>query len=270
MSKASSRAAGRFCAWCVSSTVDERRIDSIYCSRKCRQAAWRLRQRSGINGVGPGTEAGAQFGYADPPYIGTAARYYKNEPSYAGEVDHAELIEKMVRTEYAGWALSCSSDSLREILPLCPEGVRIGAWVKPIGVPQATFGMHNTWEAVIFCGGRKRPPGVRDWLRAQPARYGGTLTGRKPLAFCAWLFDCLGMLPGDTLDDLFPGTSIVTTAWNELSSRYRPTRDRYRGDGSRPRGVDDASPGAADDASTAAEETSKLEQRHVDDAGGTS
>jgi len=52
-----------------------------------------------------------------------------------------------------------------------------------------------------------------------PARFGGELPGRKPIAFCAWLFDCLGMVPGDTLDDLFPGTGIVARAWGELSSR---------------------------------------------------
>jgi hypothetical protein len=41
--------------------------------------------------------------------------------------------------------------------------------------------------------------------------------GRKPLAFCAFLFEQLGMLPGDELADLFPGTGIVSRAWAELS-----------------------------------------------------
>ncbi len=50
-----------------------------------------------------------------------------------------------------------------------------------------------------------------------PARGGGDLIGRKPLAFCAWLFEALGMLPGDELVDLFPGTGIVGRAWAELS-----------------------------------------------------
>jgi predicted methyltransferase len=51
-----------------------------------------------------------------------------------------------------------------------------------------------------------------------PARGEGTLPGRKPIAFCAWLFDLLGMRPGDILIDLFPGTGIVTRAWAEVSS----------------------------------------------------
>ncbi len=155
--------------------------------------------------------------YADPPYIGTAAKYYSAEDSYAGEVDHAELVASLRAAEYDGWALSCSSRSLRQLLPLCPEGARACAWVKPIGVPPATNGLHSTWEALIVVGGRRRPPGVRDWLRVQPARGEGTLPGRKPIAFCAWLFDCLGMVPGDILVDLFPGTGIVGRAWREMS-----------------------------------------------------
>ncbi len=47
--------------------------------------------------------------------------------------------------------------------------------------------------------------------------------GRKPVAFCAWLFDLLGMVPGDELVDLFPGTGAVTRAWRELSSRSGTT-----------------------------------------------
>lgn len=46
---------------------------------------------------------------------------------------------------------------------------------------------------------------------------GGDLPGRKPLAFCAWLFNCLGLEPGDELVDVFPGTGVVSRAWAELS-----------------------------------------------------
>lgn len=73
-------------------------------------------------------------------------------------------------------------------------------------------------------GGRQRPPGVRDFLSAQPARGGGELPGRKPIAFCAWLFDLLGMLPGDTLIDRFPGSGIVGRAWQELATSGAPSR----------------------------------------------
>jgi hypothetical protein len=46
--------------------------------------------------------------------------------------------------------------------------------------------------------------------------------GRKPVAFCAWLFDLLGMVPGDELVDLFPGTGIVARSWRELAAFPRP------------------------------------------------
>lgn len=165
---------------------------------------------------GPGAAPGARFAYADPPYPGMAARYYEGERSFRGEVDHRRLIARLERGGFAGWALSTSSKSLRLVLPLCPPVVRVCSWCKPIGVSPATFGLHSTWEPLLVVGGRQRQPGVRDWLAAQPARRWGSLPGRKPLAFCAWLFDCLGMQPGDELVDLFPGTGAVLRAWREL------------------------------------------------------
>lgn len=220
----------RLCAWCsVASLVDKRR-DQAYCGRKCRQAAFRLRRRGVGVDVGPGLPAGATFAYADPPYPGLSRKYYRREASYAGEVDHRVLIRRLKKSYPQGWALSTSARALRMILPLCPRSARVCAWVKPIGVPRSTYGLHNRWEALIVCGGRHRRPGVRDWLRAQPARRGGTLPGRKPIAFSAWLFDCLGMVPGDKLDDLFPGTGGVGRAWRNLSSSTSPTRRPSRSD----------------------------------------
>ena len=158
-----------------------------------------------------------RFAYADPPYPGTARKYYGDQPTYAGEVDHAELVASLRTSGYDGWALSTSAKALRDVLPLCPRSARVCPWTKPGGVPRTTRGLHNCWEPLIVVGGRQRPPGVRDWLRAHPARGGGVLPGRKPIAFCAWLFGCLGMAPGDELDDLFPGTGIIGRAWVELS-----------------------------------------------------
>jgi len=36
-----------------------------------------------------------KIGYADPPYIGQSAKHYKDHPDYAGEVDHADLVERL-------------------------------------------------------------------------------------------------------------------------------------------------------------------------------
>lgn len=154
--------------------------------------------------------------YADPPYPGLSSKYYRNEPTYAGEVDHAALVASLME-HYDGWALSTSSKALRDILPLCPPEARVCAWVKPIGAAPATRGLHGIWEPVVVVPGRLLRPGVPDALRAHAARGGGTLPGRKPIAFVAWLFDCLGLLPGDELVDLFPGTGIVGRAWREAS-----------------------------------------------------
>ncbi len=168
---------------------------------------------------------GLVFAYADPPYPGRARKYYGKEASYGGEVDHRELIASLTAAGYAGWALSTAADALRAVLPLCPPEARVCAWVKPIGAAPRTYGLHNTWEPLIVVPGRRLRPGRRDWLSAQPARGGGALPGRKPIAFCAWLFDSLGMLPGDELVDLFPGTGVVGRAWAEASG-YASARAR--------------------------------------------
>jgi hypothetical protein len=224
------RGSGDGCAWCGASLGSGRRR---FCSKTCRQTAFRVRKRAGVGDVSsdalflPSSTAAGAFAYADPPYLGVAARYYSAHHPQAAEWDdpaaHAELIETLQSRGYDGWALSASPGSLATILPMCPRGARVAAWVKPIGVSSRTWGMHNTWEPVVVVGGRPRRPGVRDWLRAMPARGGDSdLIGRKPLAFCAWLFDLLGMVHGDRLDDLFPGSGVVSRAWRELSATPRP------------------------------------------------
>lgn len=207
----------RLCSWCANAFEPSRR-DAVFCSVQCRQSAWRLRQRHAA-GVGDGKPK--RFAYADPPYPGFAARLYKNEPTFAGEVDHNVLMASLV-DQYDGWALSTGAYALQRVLPMCPAGVRVCAWVKPIGVSSKTFGLHNTWEPVIVSPGRELRPGKRDWLSTQPARHGGDLIGRKPIAFAAFLFAALGMLPGDELVDLFPGTGVIGRAWAEMC-RQDPT-----------------------------------------------
>lgn len=202
------------CLWC--DVEISGRSDSKYCSRKCRQSAWRTRWYSSPLKVSTGYQR-LSFAYADPPYPGLAGRYYK-----CNEVDHKALIRRLMKSGYDGWALSTSARSLRDVLPLCPPEVRVCAWVKPGGAPPATFGLHNVWEPIIVLQGRQIQPGRRDALYVHPARFGGSLVGRKPLKFCAWLFDAMGMLPGDELTDLFPGTGVVSRAWSEISSRRVP------------------------------------------------
>ena len=208
------------CSWCRSAPVRRK-----YCSRKCRQAAFRLRRRCTLEVL---DDHPMRFAYADPPYPGLAAKYYKDQASFAGEVDHTRLLRSL--QGFDGWALSTSSKALRDLLPLCPPEARVCAWVKPIGASTRTYGIHSTWEPLIVVPGRKERPGRRDWLMAQPARNGGDLPGRKPIKFAAWLFGLLGMRPGDELLDLFPGTGIIGRAWQEISSSSAGSDDRRQND----------------------------------------
>jgi hypothetical protein len=158
-----------------------------------------------------------RLAYADPPFPGLA-HYYRDQPTFGGEVDHVQLVSQL--EEFDGWALSTSgkAETLAYVLGLCPPGVRLCPWVKPIGVSGKTRGAHHAWEALIVKPARLLQPGKRDWLRAMPARGGGSLIGRKPLAFCAWLFDLLGALPGDEFHDLFPGSGVVGSCWRQFDA----------------------------------------------------
>jgi len=172
-----------------------------------------------------------RLGYADPPYPGLAHRYYRDHPDYAGEVDHAELIASL-SAAYDGWALSTSREALRDLLPLCPPNHGLGVWLKANGPDPRTRGVDHQWEPVIYVPARERKGAmVRDWLYAKPARGGGDLMGRKPIAFCMWLFQLLGAAPVDDLDDLFPGTGVVQSSWRQFQAA---ASERCRGDASPP------------------------------------
>ena len=162
-----------------------------------------------------------KFAYADPPYIGQSRRHYSKHPDFAGEVDHKALLECLQREYPDGWALSASSSSLKLLLPLCPSTVRVAAWVKPFAAFKVGVNPAYTWEPVIFNGGRKGPRTrltVKDHLARGITMKKG-LVGAKPEPFCYWVFDLLGANGEDQLDDLFPGTGAVISAWNKFVLR---------------------------------------------------
>lgn len=155
-----------------------------------------------------------RFAYADPPYIGQAKKHYDCD-----EVNHTELIE-MLNT-FDAWALSCSSPSLRRILPLCPVDVRVMAWVKPFAIFKPNVNPAYAWEPVIVRGCRtsrsREEPTIRDWVAANITLKKG-LAGAKPEEFCIWLFKIIGLQPTDELHDMFPGTGAVTKAWQKYKT----------------------------------------------------
>ena len=153
-----------------------------------------------------------RLAYADPPYLGCCARYGHDHRDPYGCWDdvatHAALVDRLAR--FDGWALSLTSGSLREILPLCPDDVRVKTWCS-----FKTSNPAYCWEPVIFRtpfgwadrGGRSVVT-VRDW-HAEPVTLRQPVIGAKPPGFCRWVCHLLGVRDGDELVDLFPGTGIM-------------------------------------------------------------
>ena len=163
-----------------------------------------------------------RFAVADPPYPGQSKKHYADHPDYAGEVDHAELVEQL--TAYDGWALHTSSVALRDVLPLCPPGVRVGAWVKPFAAFKRNVKVAYAWEPLFVAPVRAAEPNrihsmvYRDFLAESITMKRG-LAGAKPERFCWWLFEIAGLSPDDDFEDLFPGTGAVARAHETWKQR---------------------------------------------------
>lgn len=211
----------RLCGWCNGPIPPGARSDSIYCGTPHRQAAHRFGKTRALR-VAAGHPL--RLAYADPPYPGKAG-LYRDHPDYAGEVDHAALVARLVDQFPDGWALSTSAEALPAVLALCPPEARVAAWVRGER-PTVSYRPLSAWEPVIYVGGRAYATAVEsrrtDALVAGPAvrtTDPRRCIGAKPAAFCYWLFDLLGALPGDELVDLFPGSGGVARAWARYASR---------------------------------------------------
>lgn len=237
----------RLCAWCELPIPPGTRRDAICCSVRCRQARHRFTRAAG-QAVAADLGGPMRLAYAGPPYPGKSG-LYKGHPDYAGEVDHAELIARLA--PYDGWALSTSAAALQAVLALCPPGVRVAAWHRGERPTRSRWPL-NAWEPVIYHGGRAADPSrrsvapgsERDGSARHPAdpshalqsrridslvhgvspmtTLPGRVIGAKPAAFCRWVFDLLGAAPGDSLDDLFPGSGAVTRAWHAYTRQPPP------------------------------------------------
>jgi hypothetical protein len=163
-----------------------------------------------------------RIAYADPPYPGQAKRHYGDHPDYAGEVDHAQLLDRLAT--YDGWVLHTSSTALREVLPLCPPEALVMAWCKPFAAFKRNVSVADTWEPVIVLAVRKpivcHRVVMRDYI-AEPITLQRGLVGAKPEAVCRWAFEVVGAEPTDELNDLFPGSGAVTRAWENWRATLR-------------------------------------------------
>lgn len=225
------RGPGAPCRWCGDPIPHwgedgrQTRSDALTCCKDHRQADWRFGyQRPQVDRP----ELPAQrFAYADPPYPG-CSRYYKGHPDYAGEVDHAELLDRLERDFPDGWALSTSSRSLGYLVELL-EGrqlaldrdVRLGIWSFPQARPLGDR-PRRSWEPVLFRAGRPVQPGVctLDSVHAAPPRaLPGQVIGSKPGEFAYWVFANMGAMSHDELVDLFPGSGGIARAWRRWTGR---------------------------------------------------
>lgn len=206
----------RRCFWCRGVVPAASRRDAKFCRKSCRQASWRFAVcRSDIEA----TDRPMRFAYADPPYPGKASLYPEKT-----EVDHASLLERLTKNYPDGWALSTSSEALRDVLSLAPGGVRVCAWFKG---PRHTKSRRAlvSWEPLIVFAGRPlRIDVVQDLSDGLVAvgrfrRFPGAMVGMKPPAFAEWMFRQLGASRADRLDDLFPGSGAISRAW----ARYTGT-----------------------------------------------
>lgn len=160
-----------------------------------------------------------RFAYADPPYLGCGAKLYQR-PEWDDVKTHQMLIEMLVRDFPDGWALSLSSQTLRDILPLCPATARVGAWVKPFASFKPNVNPAFCWEPVVFNGGRTKRSRtidtVRDYHSENIALKRGTV-GAKPPCFSAWIVGLLGadVRQGDTITDIFFGSGAMLGVWRQ-------------------------------------------------------
>jgi hypothetical protein len=240
----------RTCAWCNGPLPARARRDSITCSQPCRQARHRVARYASR---GPGGDVSRaqdplqarRFAYADPPYPGLAG-YYRDHADYAGEVDHAALLSLLAT--YDGWALSTSARALPGVLALAVAQdlpVRVAAWIRGPRPHATARHALNAWEPVVYVPAPRDVSPVDAAIatrRIDVLTHGvspmltlpGRVIGAKPAAVCRWIFDLIGALPGDTLDDLFPGSGMVSKTWELYTAAERDILAAAARDASRP------------------------------------
>lgn len=248
---------GAPCQWGCGQTIPDispetgrrTRSDAETCGVVCRKRRNRFLQAPREQAQRRSTwdasaETPMRFAYADPPYPGKAG-YYRDQPTYRGEVDHRDLIGRLVAEYWDGWALSTSAGALQAVLAHCPDDVRVCVWRRQVRPTRSRRAL-SAWEPLIVWRGRELPTDgpqpLVDELQTAPivlddrqladvldyrGRYDsfpGALIGMKPPEFSAWMFHQLGACEQDTLVDLFPGSGAVGRAWGMYVSLLEQAR----------------------------------------------
>ncbi len=178
----------------------------------------------------------SRFAYADPPYLGMCGRYDHDHPDgrcWDEPETHRLLIERL-SSEYDGWALSLHVPSLRAILPMCPDDVRVLAWCKTWASWKPGVYPAAAWEPIILSRSRKRrwmngdAQTPRDWFACVAMQNG--FFGAKPHLMIYWLLDCLGVGPDDEFEDLFHGSGAVAAAWERWRAQPPLLQNREKRD----------------------------------------
>jgi hypothetical protein len=204
----------RLCAWCRAPLTTVR---GRFCSRRCRQVAFRLRHRPSSIEVIDATKTRSRR----PP-----VRLGYLDISRAGAKVPLDRLARDLRG-LDGWAMSASPLALRTLL------VRYGGTVCAWSTSETSRaakraaaagpGVRPSWEALIVRSPRKPRAGAPDAL------FGGFRGGaERQAAFGPWVIGLLGALPGDQLVDLVGPDGVVARAWRELGGaaveRARPPR----------------------------------------------
>lgn len=109
---------------------------------------WRMETEKAVS------DSPLRLAYADPPYLGQGKKHYAPYHANAAECDsidwHAALIKRLSDEYPDGWVLSASSVSLRALLPLCPQDIRVGAWMKTFCSFKPNVNPAYAWEPVIW------------------------------------------------------------------------------------------------------------------------
>jgi|WetSurMetagenome_2_1015567.scaffolds.fasta_scaffold270298_3 hypothetical protein len=159
-----------------------------------------------------------RFAYADPPYVGLAARLYKKHKDYRGEVDHAALIARL-ESDFDGWALSASIKSLPYLMSIAPRDILTLAWIKPIAPPMGDR-RHYSWEPVLLRPVANPELCEKMHLVLSPPQFtfrpkpDNHVIGEKPEEFMHWVLRCAGVTAHDEFYDLFPGSGACSRAWD--------------------------------------------------------